>query len=229
MIDHGARDGVDNLVSIVGGKLTTYRLMAEQTADMVSNKLGVDDPCTTADDVLPGQEPGQTYWLGHRLAEHEQAGGGDADLVCECELVTRSMLEGFLDANWPCSLDDVRRGTRLGMGPCQGGFCAFRAAGIVAQRTADRGGVPTAGAPTAGDGEGAPAPSRELATATLADQAVRDFLRERFKGIRPIASGRQLQELWMVSGIYWGVLGIDSLPPAPTSLPGPEEASRDPR
>ena len=76
---------------------------------------------------------------------------------------------------------------------CGRGFCAFRAAGIVAQRTADRGGD--------GDGEGAPAPSRELATATLADQAVRDFLRERFKGIRPIASGRQLQELWMVSGI----------------------------
>ena len=122
------------------------------------------------------------------------------------------MLEGFLDANWPCSLDDVRRGTRLGMGPCQGGFCAFRAAGIVAQRPADRGEGDGA---TAGDGEGVPAPSRELATTTLADQAVRDFLRERFKGIRPIASGRQLQELWMVSGIYWGVLGIDSLPPAP--------------
>ncbi len=29
VIDHGPRDGVDNFVSIVGGKLTTYRLMAE--------------------------------------------------------------------------------------------------------------------------------------------------------------------------------------------------------
>lgn len=215
VIDHGARDGVDNLVSIVGGKLTTYRLMAEQTADIVSRKLGVSEPCTTADDVLPGQAPGHTYWLGHRLAEHEQAGGGDADLVCECELVTRSMVDEFLDANWPCSLDDMRRGTRLGMGPCQGGFCAFRAAGIVAQRIADGG-----GAPAADSGRDA---------AAVVDQAIRDFLRERFKGILPIASGRQLQELWMVSGIYWGVLGIDSLPPAQPPHLEREESSHDPR
>ena len=215
IIDHGARDGVDNLVSIVGGKLTTYRLMAEQTADVVSQKLGVSEPCTTAHDVLPGQEPGHTYWLGHRLAEHEQAGGGDADLVCECELVTRSMVDGFLDANWPCSLDDVRRWTRLGMGPCQGGFCAFRAAGIVAQRIAD--------------GDSAPAADSGRDTAAVADQVLRDFLRERFKGSRPIASGRQLQELWMISGIYSGVLGIDSLPPAQPPDREREESSRVPR
>jgi len=149
------------------------------------------------------------------LAEHEQAGGGDADLVCECELVTRSMLDAFLDANWPCSLDDVRRGTRLGMGPCQGGFCAFRAAGIVAQRLAER--------------DGGPASDGGRDTTALVDQALRDFLRERFKGSRPIASGRQLQELWMVSGIYSGVLGVDSLPPA--RLPDLEsgEPSRGPR
>jgi glycerol-3-phosphate dehydrogenase len=215
VIDHGARDGVDNLVSIVGGKVTTYRLMAEQTANVVSRKLGVSEPCTTADDILPGQELGHTYWLGHRLAEHEQAGGGDADLVCECEFVTRSMLDGFLDANWPCSLDDVRRGTRLGMGPCQGGFCAFRVAGIVAERIAN--------------GDGTPAAEGGQDTAALVDQALTDFIRERFKGSRPIASGRQLQELWMVSGIYSGVLGIDSLPPAqPPHLEG-EESSRDPR
>ena len=215
VIDHEVRDGVDNLVSIVGGKLTTYRLMAEQTADVVSRKLGISEPCTTADVVLPGQEPGRTYWLGHRMAEHEQAGGGDADLVCECELVTRSMLDAFLDANWPCSLDDVRRGTRLGMGPCQGGFCAFRAAGIVAQRLADR--------------DDGPASDGGRDTTALVDQALRDFLRERFKGSRPIASGRQLQELWMVSGIYSGVLGVDSLPPA--RLPDLEsgEPSRGPR
>ncbi len=91
VIDHEPRDGVDNLVSIVGGKLTTYRLMAKQTADVVVRKLGLEAPCTTAEEVLPGQGDGRTYWLGHRLAEHEAAGGGDADLVCECELVTRAV------------------------------------------------------------------------------------------------------------------------------------------
>jgi glycerol-3-phosphate dehydrogenase len=191
VIDHGPRDGVDNLVSIVGGKLTTFRLMAKQTADVVVRKLGMDAPCSTADEVLPGQGDGRTYWLGHRLAEHEAAGGGDADLICECELVTHRSLDAFLDEHWPCSLDDVRRGTRLGMGPCQGGFCTFRAAGVLAERV------------VSGDSP--------LSSSTL-DGTLWDFLAERFHGTEPIAWGRQLQELWLTTGIYAGVLGLGSLP-----------------
>jgi glycerol-3-phosphate dehydrogenase len=195
VIDHEARDGVSNFVSIVGGKLSTYRLMAEQTADVVCAKLGIDQPCTTADEVLPGQGDGRRYyWLGQRLAAHEATGGGDAALICECEFVTRPMLEGFLSERAPCSLDDVRRGTRLGMGPCQGAFCTFRAAGLLA-----------ALAPAGGeDGLRAePVPENE-------DPLVA-FLRERYRGTRPIAWGRQLQELWLSTGIYWGVLGVDAL------------------
>ena len=40
-------------VSILGGKLTTYRLMAERAADAVCAKLGVTAPCSTATTVLP--------------------------------------------------------------------------------------------------------------------------------------------------------------------------------
>ena len=192
VIDHSEHDGVDNYVTIVGGKLTTFRLMAEHTVNAVCAKLGVTEPCTTADAILPGQVPGKTYWLGHRLAEHEAEGGGDAALICECEFVTRPMLSEFLDDNWPCSVDDMRRGTRLGMGPCQGGFCTFRAAGLVAERVA--------AASSAGSGAAPKAP----------DDAIVGYLRERFKGTRPIAAGRQLQELWMVLGIYGG-LGVESL------------------
>ncbi|MGH2466493.1 MAG: anaerobic glycerol-3-phosphate dehydrogenase subunit GlpA [Candidatus Limnocylindrales bacterium] len=193
VIDHEPADGIANFVSIVGGKLTTYRLMAEETADLTCRKLGLREPCTTAREVLPEQGSRRHYWLGDRLAAHEAAGGGDADLICECEFVTRAGLERFLDARWPCSLDDVRRGTRLGMGPCQGGFCTFRAAGLVAQRLA---------------ATGDPQADRQGGIAAAADAAVSGFLEERFKGGRPICWGRQLQELWMVSGLYWGTLGV---------------------
>lgn len=200
ILDH-ADQGVDNFVSVVGGKLTTHRLMAEQTVDVVAARMGVSVPCTTADEVLPGQPGGHTYWLGHRLADHEETGGGDADLLCECELVTRSMADDYLDRHWPCTIDDVRRGTRVGMGPCQGAFCTFRIAGLVAERL---------DAATPGSG---------AAHAAIADRALTAFMRERFKGTRPIAQGRQLQELMMTNGIYLGVLGLDSMVTAAAMTP----------
>jgi glycerol-3-phosphate dehydrogenase len=217
ILDH-ADQGVDNFVSIVGGKLTTHRLMAEQTVDVVVEKMGITARCTTADEALPDQHEGKTYWLGHRLADIEAEGGGDADLLCECELVTRSMAEAYLDRHWPCTIDDVRRGTRVGMGPCQGAFCTFRVAGLITERLDDA-------AP-----EGS-AEQRAIHAAT-ADRALGAFLQERFKGTRPIAHGRQLQELLMTYGIYAGVLGLDSIAapaepaPSPATTPEAVDAAR---
>ncbi len=216
ILDH-ADQGVDNFVSIVGGKFTTHRLMAEQTVDVVAAKLGVTTPCTTADEVLPGMQTGHHYWLGHRLGDHEAEGGGDADLICECELVTRRMAEAYLDTHWPCTIDDIRRGTRLGMGPCQGAFCTFRVAGLVAERldahtTAT--GRPVPGT-TEADGH---APGSGALHAAIADRALTAFLRERFKGVRPIADGRQLQELMMTDAIYMGVMGLESLASSPAPI-----------
>jgi glycerol-3-phosphate dehydrogenase len=49
------RDVAQNLVSIIGGKLTTYRNLAEQTVDRVAKLLQRRLPrCRTADTLLPG-------------------------------------------------------------------------------------------------------------------------------------------------------------------------------
>ena len=50
--DHAA-EGVAGLTSVVGGKLTTHRLMAEATADRVCATLGVEVGCETAETPLP--------------------------------------------------------------------------------------------------------------------------------------------------------------------------------
>jgi glycerol-3-phosphate dehydrogenase len=55
ILDHGA-EGVSNFHSVVGGKLTTYREMAAVTADRVCERLGVDEPCTTAEEPLVGAD-----------------------------------------------------------------------------------------------------------------------------------------------------------------------------
>jgi glycerol-3-phosphate dehydrogenase len=187
VIDHGERDGVAGFWSIVGGKLTTFRLMAEQTVDAVCASLGIHAPCRTADEELPGRAAGRRYWLGDRFAAHEAQGGGDAHLICECEMVDRDRLTAALTERPDSSLDDLRRTTRLGMGPCQGAFCTIRAAAMLASRST----VP----------EDAPAPEVALAA----------FLRERFRGTRPIAWGDQLAEHWLTAGIYRGTLAVEGL------------------
>jgi glycerol-3-phosphate dehydrogenase len=45
--DHRASDGVGGLVTITGGKATTCRAMAEQTANLVCGQLGIGEPCRT--------------------------------------------------------------------------------------------------------------------------------------------------------------------------------------
>ncbi len=51
VFDHAA-EGVEGFVTIVGGKATTARIMAEVTADLVVRKLGLDAPCRTREVVL---------------------------------------------------------------------------------------------------------------------------------------------------------------------------------
>ena len=85
-----------------------------------------------------------------------------------------------------------------------------------------------AGAPAPGtwDADGG-TPGPGAAHAAIADRALTAFLRERFKGTRPIAQGRQLQELLMTNGIYVGVLGLDSLAGATEPAPVAEEEAVD--
>ncbi|NLV05580.1 FAD-dependent oxidoreductase [Haloarcula rubripromontorii] len=78
LLDH-TDDGVGNMASIVGGKLTTYRQMAEATADLVCDALGVDAACRTADQTLPSvDDPEQ---LDALVAEFDGQGPTDEDVV----------------------------------------------------------------------------------------------------------------------------------------------------
>ncbi len=53
VIDHAVRDAMGGLVTVVGGKLTTFRLMAEKTADEVCRRLGSAAACRTETTGLP--------------------------------------------------------------------------------------------------------------------------------------------------------------------------------
>jgi len=232
LLDHQTRDGVAGFLTIIGGKWTTFRLMAQVTMDKACEYLNNCKPCLTATTPVPGVEQGH-YWLGHRLREVEEHHLQN-ELVCECELVTRAMLENAARNNPTLTLDDLRRDVRLGMGPCQGGFCTYRAVGILHQlkdegrRTNDEGEVWEVAAmqSPAHNLASLSAPSSTLVFGLPSSVLLRDFLQERWKGLLPILWGRQLKQERLDELIYLALMNADHLPDQNVSSPMSDFYSR---
>lgn len=200
IVDHH-QDGLHGMASIFGGKLTTYRLMAEKMTDLVCRHLGAGSPCRTAEEALVPEPDAETL---RRAARRFPQQGlplvadrvGDAfaqvvdsadahghEMLCECEMVSLAEVEYVARDPATHSLTDVRLRTRLGMGTCQGTFCSLRAIGAL---TAHR--IPLALKPT---------------------DNVRSFLQERWRGLRPALWGTQLKELELGRAIYAATLNLD--------------------
>jgi glycerol-3-phosphate dehydrogenase len=54
VLDHGHVEDLPGLVSIVGGKITTHREVAEEVVDLVSDKMNIGSHSDTRDAPLPG-------------------------------------------------------------------------------------------------------------------------------------------------------------------------------
>lgn len=196
ILDHAARDGVDGLISVVGGKFTTFRLMAEEALDLAGVKLSTERKCLTAETPIdPVGHP--FHALGDRLEETEAS--KRPEIICECELVTRPQVEAALQRSGSLILNDLRRDLRLGMGPCQAGFCAFRAAGLL--HAFQHASAPTANAPLPPD-------------VAASNSALLEFLQERWKGLGPVMWGANLRQMELDLDLYRGLLGADRLPMA---------------
>jgi len=199
-LDHEERDGLKGFVTITGGKLMTYRLMAEMATDTVCRKLGVDKSCETATTPLPGSEErsyeavAQKIWEAPSTAQKAAAarmgtsalrirGNNPYDdaLICECEEVSVGEINSAIDRLEVSTLTDLRRRTRIGMGTCQGEFCACRAASLLAK-------------------------AHGCVEKERADLA--NFLNERWKGNFPIGWGDTLREAEYTQWVYKHVLGL---------------------
>src|SRR6202165_5433041 len=197
VIDHQERDGIKGFTSIVGGKVTTFRLMAERVVDVAARHLGVSTPCTTAQVPLNDREdemdqlrprPAQ---LGMPKPHAEEL--ALQPLICECELVRPQDVEPWMNDPAVRPLEDVRRRTRSGMGPCQAGICSYRLAGRL---LTDRG----------VDGQ----------TAT---RAMADFLETRWRGVRHVFWGSQLRNMQVTAGLHLALLNVDRQLMEPLPLP----------
>lgn len=54
IVDHSKVDRLEGLVTVLGGKITAYRAVAKDAADLVCKKLGSKARCTTGEQRLPG-------------------------------------------------------------------------------------------------------------------------------------------------------------------------------
>jgi len=54
LVDHERRDGTRGFISVIGGKLTGYRAIAQEAVDLVCQKLGLRASCGTSTASLPG-------------------------------------------------------------------------------------------------------------------------------------------------------------------------------
>ncbi|MDL2303300.1 anaerobic glycerol-3-phosphate dehydrogenase subunit A [Dysgonomonas sp. OttesenSCG-928-D17] len=202
LLDHAERDGLHGYITITGGKLMTYRLMAEWATDLVCKKLNVSNRCTTAEEKLPGsrenieeiskkivslplaQRNSAIYRHGDMAEKLSNNTLTDNSLVCECEEVSVGEVKYALNELNVKSLVDLRRRTRVGMGTCQGELCACRAAGILAE-------------------------SGKFCT-KRAKEDLSSFLSERWKGIYPIAWGDTLRESEYTAWVYGNICGLKS-------------------
>jgi glycerol-3-phosphate dehydrogenase len=156
VLDHAAH-GAPGVYSMIGGKLASYRLFAEQMSDVIARRLGVSQASRTHSTPLPGGEElidplalahdagiepiaGARLEYRHgaratRIVERMARDVREAAVLCPCEPVLEAEVRYVVLHEWAQTVDDVSRRTRLGLGSCGGMRCAARCGAIVAEMT----------------------------------------------------------------------------------------------
>ncbi len=154
IIDHAAH-GAPGLYSMIGGKLASYRLFAEEMTDVLAHRFALGASCATHKTFLPGgDEVVDPFALAERLEidavaarrlvyrhgsrarlieERIQSRPREAAVVCPCEPVLEAEVRHAVKSELARSVEDVSRRTRLGLGACGGMRCALRCGQIVAE------------------------------------------------------------------------------------------------
>lgn len=188
LFDHLSQ-GLSNFCTITGGKLTTYRLMAEKTADLIAARLGNDQICKTTTTPMPSgdgcgwTEPGAAPKYCYKKNDSEDI------ILCECEMVPQSAVDQIITctpgAEENMTLEAIALRSRAGKGPCQGSFCGIR----IASYLYDLG----------------------YYQDTTGLVHMRDFFNERFKGQRTVIWGAQMAQTELAEALHCGLLGLDRL------------------
>jgi glycerol-3-phosphate dehydrogenase len=186
ILDHGD-DNLSNFITITGGKLTTFRLMAEKAVDLALKKLDIQKNCSTMDEPIP-DSPG-SKWIkpGYSAKKWIQDNDVNDPLLCECEMVSQSVVDSLID-----SLEDhagdsylVALGlrSRATKGPCQGMFCSLRILAYIYDKEV-----------------------------FCDDEGIYDLkllLNERWKGLHPLLWGHAMIQAELMEALHCGFFGME--------------------
>jgi glycerol-3-phosphate dehydrogenase len=192
---------------MIGGKLASFREMAEEATDFVEKKLGVSAQCRTHLLPLPGGEStpdvrgiadrcGIDTYVARRLSyrQGDQAENilgeactkpHDKTVICPCEPVTAAEIRYVAKNEWAESLEDLFRRTRVGSGPCQGCLCAVPALSCLSEE------------------------KRWSAARSISD--LESFLDTQWRARKDVLKGDQLAQEEINQAVFRGTLGIQNL------------------
>jgi glycerol-3-phosphate dehydrogenase len=118
-LGHAAPPCRTHIAPLPGGeRMASRRALAE--------RLGID---AVAAARLAYRHGARSEAIAERIAERPE----EAAVVCACEPVIEAEVRHVVRNEWACTVDDVARRTRLGLGACGGMRCAARCGQIVAQ------------------------------------------------------------------------------------------------
>ncbi|MBC2715147.1 MAG: anaerobic glycerol-3-phosphate dehydrogenase subunit A [Desulfobacteraceae bacterium] len=189
LVDH-AKDGIENFITITGGKLTTFRLMAEKTADLVCSRIGVSAPCQTR--KIPLISAHETRWAVPGFSPKNWFNSHDKDdlLLCECEMVPQSAIEeivGYFDIfDKHADLNGIGKRSRIGKGSCQGNFCSLRIAAYLYDR--------------------------DHLSSDQGVSEIKSFLNERWKGQRCLLWDTPVVQVELQEAMHCGFFGLELNP-----------------
>ena len=185
LMDHRSR--LTNFCTITGGKLTTYRLMAERASDLVAERLANTVGCKTRSIPLHDGEACRWTEPGASPKLWFQANNPDDSILCECEMVPQSAIDEIVKCapgtEEEMTLEAIALRSRIGKGPCQGSFCGMWIASYLYDRGYYR------------DKTGL--------------VHMREFFNERFKGLRSVIWGQQMAQMELSEALHCGLLGLD--------------------
>ncbi|MCG8709746.1 anaerobic glycerol-3-phosphate dehydrogenase subunit A [Brenneria sp. 4F2] len=214
LLDHADRDGLEGFITITGGKLMTYRLMAEWVTDKICEKLGHHAVCATAHRLLPGSAPGMedpaaNLSLLAELGANRQSKASSLSAPLRGSAIYRHgeragrLLSGErLDNSLVCECEAVTAGE------VRYAVASLQVNNLIDLRRRTRVGMGTC------QGELCACRAAGLlcrfgqSTPRESIAQLSQFLNERWKGIRPVAWGNTLRESEYTSWVYQGLCGL---------------------